>query len=270
MLWMLLLSCLVGILLGVVVTYFVRSCPVAPSVTPKPVPKPLWTHPFRAIDIQRMLLPHMRILELDPIKEPLCNRSYFPHADSFFTTPFADRKVGGSFSEVPDVSLFSNLPHKYDMILVPAHSLHAQPCLLGFLEALEDHLITGGKTWIQCRDRRYSYDYFCQPTRLPQVLVRTQGLEAVEAKFYHTHDDPLRHWAGDHGEVHVGSRRAESPHPASPWVLEPRTLAHLLEELHLLGKLPTLALEDVSDTPENEQLFCVVLKKFVHSSANKK
>lgn len=106
-------------------------------------------------------------------------------------------------SPMGDLSI---IKEKFDCIY-SAHVIEHQPNFVKHLQQVESLLTTDGVYLLVVPDKRYCFDYYRPITILSDVLedyyedrkfhsLRTHLLEYLE-----THNDPKKHWMGDHGEM---------------------------------------------------------------------
>lgn len=93
-----------------------------------------------------------------------------------------------------------------------AHNIEHQPCLITHIKNIESVLNVDGLVFFTVPDKRYCFDHFLAETTLADVVdawkmgVRRHRLKDVlEHQFFPAHNDPVRHWKGDHGHNRPGS-----------------------------------------------------------------
>jgi SAM-dependent methyltransferase len=97
------------------------------------------------------------------------------------------------------------IQEKFD-IVISSHSIEHQPDLVVHLQKVERLLKPGGMYFVLVPDKRYIFDHFIPETSIADVLSKNlQGVtnhslkSVIEHRAMTTHNDPARHWAGDHG-----------------------------------------------------------------------
>ncbi len=111
-----------------------------------------------------------------------------------------------------------------------AHCIEHQPCLVTHLTDLAAVLTPGGRVFLVVPDHRYAFDHFVPTSTLADVLAAYHAATAayppravLAQHLWQTHNDPARHWLGDHG-----------PAPAADPAL-PDRIAPALAALHQPG-----------------------------------
>jgi hypothetical protein len=95
----------------------------------------------------------------------------------------------------------------------------------------------------------------------------------IEHRALTTHNDPVRHWAGDHGQPHsaagIASIQAAMQEHANAnggyidvhaWQFTPSTFRLITQQLHDLG-LSLLRPTRVFETPRPEMEFCAIMTR---------
>lgn len=90
-------------------------------------------------------------------------------------------------------------------MVVSSHVLEHTPDLIFHLLDIESILIPGGRYFLFIPDKRYCFDRFLPETTIADVVeahtsLRTQHTlkSVVEHRALTTHNEPVRHWLGDH------------------------------------------------------------------------
>ncbi|MCW3123298.1 MAG: hypothetical protein JWQ38_2790 [Flavipsychrobacter sp.] len=90
--------------------------------------------------------------------------------------------------------------------VVSSHNMEHQPDLVDHLQKIEKILMPGGLYFCMIPDKRYCFDHFMPETTIADIIsrniarVKVHYLKSViEHRALTTHNDPPRHWAGDHG-----------------------------------------------------------------------
>ena len=91
-------------------------------------------------------------------------------------------------------------------VVVSSHNIEHQPDFVIHLQKVEKLLNPGGLFFCMIPDKRYCFDHFMPETTIADIIsrheeqVKTHYLKSViEHLVLTTHNDPSRHWAGDHG-----------------------------------------------------------------------
>lgn len=162
-----------------------------------------------------------------------------------------------------------------------SHCVEHQPDLVEHLQQVARILEPGGRYFLIVPDRRYCFDYPLPESHLGDVLdarQRRQRVHSLKNVLSHrvliTHNDAVRHWAGDHydgPEQHVDSGRAlaalaefDASNGAyidvHAWQFTPASFATLLRSLGEM-RLVGLEVEDIFDTPKDRNEFTAILRK---------
>jgi SAM-dependent methyltransferase len=165
-----------------------------------------------------------------------------------------------------------------------SHNIEHQPDLVSHLADVSSVLRVGGGCFLVVPDKRYCFDYFLPETTIAEVIeahaqhrIRHSVATLLCSETMHTHNDPKRHWAGDHGP---DPRYAEpGPHRANlirhmlsagkqsdgyvdshAWRFTPSGFRSIFAELHGVG-LTDLVLRRVYSTIRGSFEFYAVLAK---------
>lgn len=90
--------------------------------------------------------------------------------------------------------------------VVSSHVIEHTP---NFIEHVNNVSGITNKYYVTLPDYRYCYDHFNHPTSLPDILEAAMqrrerhSVRSLIQHQLHTHNDPIRHWVGDHGEEPV-------------------------------------------------------------------
>lgn len=225
-----------------------------------------------------------KVLEIGPFFSPLVRGPNVAYLDILTAEALRARagEVGGDPGGVPKhidyLGDISGIEAKFDAIL-SSHSIEHQPDLIGHLNGVRDRLAANGRYWLIIPDKRYCFDHFIPESTIVEVAAayherRTQHTAAniLAHRTLVTHNDPGRHWAGDHGEAipHDLAARIttalrflnEADGPSADvhaWQFTPASFHNIIEtlaEAHLLR----MTIEQVFETPHNSAEFTAVLR----------
>lgn len=154
------------------------------------------------------------ILEIGPFNRPLFsgpNVTYFDVLDRRGLTELA-QKIGIEDTDaIPRIDYVSPtgdlsiVPQSVDVI-ASSHAIEHQPNLVQHLNDVDRLLNPGGCYFLWIPDKRYCLDAFLAESTIADVMEA-----AIENRTHHTvgtliaqevqrsHNDPRRHWLGDHG-----------------------------------------------------------------------
>jgi len=154
-------------------------------------------------------------LEIGPFFKPLLRG---PRVRYFDVGARADlerraRSLGFSTEHIPEIDFVSTdgdlgiVGDRFDAVL-SSHAIEHQPDLVGHLRAVERLLRPGGCYFVLAPDKAYCFDHFIPESAIAEVVEahlegrRRHGLRKVIAyRAQTTHNDPARHWRGDHGSI---------------------------------------------------------------------
>jgi SAM-dependent methyltransferase len=155
-----------------------------------------------------------RVLEIGPFAHPMLRGSNVDHLDVLPTEGLRQRAItlGMDPDGVPDIRWVSTggsldcVTERYDAV-VSSHAIEHQPDLVRHLQQVESVLVPRGSYYLLVPDHRYCFDHFLIPSSTAQVLgAFVEGRRShtaasvIEHRALTTHNDPVRHWAGDHGD----------------------------------------------------------------------
>ena len=156
------------------------------------------------------------ILEIGPLSRPLVtsdNCWYFDICDTE-TLKAKARDAGLNEDTIPEIDFvdkhgdLSSVDMKFDSI-VSAHCIEHQPDLIRHLNQVSFLLKNvGSRYWVIVPDKRFCFDHFIPESHVIEVVnanVEEQRTPTKTDVLQHfamtTHNDPSRHWVGDHGEI---------------------------------------------------------------------
>ncbi len=154
------------------------------------------------------------ILEIGPFSRPLFrgpNVTYFDVLDRQGLTELAQKIGVAETDAIPEIDYVSPtgdlsiVSQSFDVI-ASSHAIEHQPNLVRHLNDVAGLLHPAGCYFLWIPDKRYCLDAFHAESTIADVLEA-----AIEHRTYHTvgtliaqevqraHNDPRRHWLGDHG-----------------------------------------------------------------------
>jgi hypothetical protein len=169
---------------------------------------------------------------------------------------------------------------QFDLI-VSSHNIEHQPNLVGHLSDIAQRLNPDGRFFAVIPDKRYCFDHFIPESTIADVIGAHleqrevhSAAKVVEHRALTTHNDPVRHWAGDHGapgDIHGLDRLArvrigvENWRAAAggyvdvhAWQFTPKSFAGIIADLRELG-LSRFRIEKIVETGFNDLEFCAIL-----------
>lgn len=151
------------------------------------------------------------ILEIGPFFRPLKRGANVEYLDILDADQLRARAIaiGEDPAGVPErihhVGGLDGIARQFDAIL-SAHAIEHQPDLVTHLQQVERLLKPGGGYFLIIPDKRYCFDHYIPESSLAGVLQAYQErrtdhtlASVIEHYALTTHNDPVRHWSGDHG-----------------------------------------------------------------------
>lgn len=230
-----------------------------------------------------LIPPDARVLEIGPFAAPLVRGPHVRYVDAYPTAQLRQRAVdlGMDPAGVPEIHWVTDgvnldgVDERFDVV-VSSHSIEHQPDVVAHLRAVESVLAPGGRYFLLVPDHRYCFDHFIAPSTIAQVVgahleARTRHTPAsvLEHRVLTTHNEPSRHWEGDHGDP-VADRvarlrgamaeieSAEGYIDVHAWYFTPRTFRSIVEDLAGLG-LIGLGVERMFPTRRGSNEFWAIL-----------
>jgi SAM-dependent methyltransferase len=153
------------------------------------------------------------ILEIAPWFKPTVRGPRVRYFDVFDTDELRRRAKNNDANpnDCPEVHYVSPLA---DLSVIPdifsatisSHVIEHQPDLVRHLNKVADLLEPGGLYFLMTPDKRYCFDHFLPVSTIADVLdahIRKRLLHdprsILEYRLLRTHNEPMRHWNGDHG-----------------------------------------------------------------------
>jgi SAM-dependent methyltransferase len=192
--------------------------------------------------------------------------------------------LGMDATGVPDISWVSNgsdlsiVNATFDAV-VSSHAIEHQPDLVQHLRQVADLLNANGHYYLLVPDHRYCFDHFLLPSTTAQVVGAHSEKRAthlvssvIEHRALTTHNDPVRHWAGDHGDpldnraARIASalqevRDANGAYiDVHAWYFTPQSFRQVITDLFATGHSP-FAVERMFPTRPNSNEFWAILQK---------
>jgi len=153
------------------------------------------------------------VLEIGPFYSPIVRGEKVKYFDVLNHNELVERakELNYPVEQVPYIHFtdpkgdLSVINEKFDAV-VSSHNIEHQPDLIDHLRKVENLLNAGGLFFCLIPDKRYCFDHFLPETTIADIVMRhkekrnTHYLKSViEHLALTTHNDPKRHWDGDHG-----------------------------------------------------------------------
>jgi SAM-dependent methyltransferase len=224
------------------------------------------------------------ILEIAPWTSPFFEGPNVKYADILTNDELLElaKKVSRDSLVIPQMDYLispTNLNHSIDArfeIVASSHVIEHQPNLLEHLRQVGKLLVPGGRYVLAIPDKRFCFDHFKAESTLGDAVqadsekrVRHTLETIVRKETLDTHNDSIRHWSGDHGEVGDPTQRrarAERMYEDSlneyldchAWYFTPSSFRALISESHQRNLQP-FAVENIYNTVRNGIEFYAVL-----------
>lgn len=178
----------------------------------------------------------------------------------------------------------STVPEKFSYVF-SCHNIEHQVDFIKHLNQVHDLLVPGGKYCMVVPDKRYCFDYYHPESRAIDMIAAHiekrqfhTATKVLEHRFDLTHNDPVRHWAGDHGvQRRLDKTFTDLPnwfesvlHEASVtdhqyidvhnWIVTPDSFQSISSYLHSTGFIK-FAIERLYPTLWNTMEFYVVFDR---------
>ena len=154
------------------------------------------------------------LLEIGPFASPLLTGNNVKYFDVLPTNALRERaKLHGLNPELcPQIDFVSetgdlSVVSESFAAVVSSHVVEHQPDLISHLGDVAGVLEDRGRYYLAIPDKRYCFDHFIPESSISGVVsahVRRLRVHDVASVIEHraltTHNDPRRHWAGDHGQ----------------------------------------------------------------------
>lgn len=229
---------------------------------------------------------HLSVLEIGPFFRPALignNIRYFDVLDTEGLRKRAQR-IGFPQENIPVIHFVSptgdlSVVSGTFQAVFSSHMLEHQPCIISHFKQVSQLLPTGGLYFLIIPDKRYCFDHYIAESTIADLIegyyeqrtVHTVG-SVIEHYALTTHNDPQRHWRGDHADPGFESGSSERVRSAlerfnntqgtyfdvHAWQFTPANFRSITTCLHELG-FSTLMPWRVFDTPFGRQEFTAIL-----------
>ena len=234
----------------------------------------------------------VELLEIGPYTAPAFRRPYHNvrYLDAFSTEELRAKAAatGMDALSVPEIDYvwhgepYQELVSNTVAAIFSSHNIEHQPDLIRHLHQLGNILQPAGQLFFVVPDRRYCFDHFLRDTTFADVFGayyenrhKHTATSVFEHRMLTTHNDSVRHWAGDHGlhplltpitpetvaVVHETVSRIEATPgyiDTHAWQFTPESFRALITLLAASGKI-SFQVERIYPTVKNSNEFYVVL-----------
>jgi len=226
------------------------------------------------------------VLEIGPFAQPVLRGPHVRYVDVLSTEDLRKRAraLGMDETKVPNIGWVSNgsdlsvVNDTFDAV-VSSHAIEHQPDFVGHLNQVADLLKPNGSYYLLVPDHRYCFDHFLTTSTVAQVLgahLENRTVHSLSSVFEHrtltTHNDPARHWAGDHGDPNENraSRIASAIQEISDangayidvhaWYFTPRSFREVITDLSATKHI-SFSVQRMFPTRPNSNEFWAILQK---------
>ncbi len=190
--------------------------------------------------------------------------------------PITETPVIDYVSPTGDISI---VDAQFDQVF-SSHCVEHQPDLVRHLSGVSRILRDCGSYFLIVPDKRFCFDHFLAESTIADVLgasVEQRRVHYAKSVFEHslltTHNEPIRHWRGDHG-VHLQGQSIDCVRDTVDHIVKnadvyldthachftPKVFEDILTQLDQL-KLSQLKVDRVYNTPFGRFEFCAILSK---------
>ncbi|WP_211249674.1 glycosyltransferase [Brevundimonas bacteroides] len=230
-----------------------------------------------------LIEPDARVLEIGPYFTPAFKGPNVRYLDVFDgpTLRTLAQAEGADPNGCPEVIHYTNglteaAGADFDVVF-SSHAIEHQPDLISHLQQVADALRPGGMYWIICPDKRFCFDHKRPASTIADVLdargrTRNTRRNVIDQVVLSDHNDPVRHWRGDHDDVSALERerltwaiqhieeKGDAYIDVHAWHLTPPVFRRILATLADLELSPFKRFR-VYDTPLNRNEFMAVLAR---------
>jgi hypothetical protein len=227
------------------------------------------------------------VLEIGPMAAPVMRGPNVKYFDVLDTQAMKTKAAhhGLDVSQCPEIHYVSEtgdlsvVTQPFEAV-ASSHAIEHQPDLIAHCLQVARILEPRGRYFLIVPDKRYCFDHFVAESSIADVIDAHErqkrfhdASSIIELIAMGTHNDPVRHWKGDHGEPHFkrAPRKIREAvelfraHPSSyldthAWQFTPasfKEIASLLFELQMVPFRPVRVFETAFATLE----FCAILEK---------
>lgn len=235
------------------------------------------------------------ILEIGPFYSPFCKGSHVKYFDILNREQLVERAMQISkdinLENIPVIDFVSAtgdisvITETFDIVF-SSHVIEHQWDFINHLQKVSKLLKSGSKYYAIIPDKRYCFDHFNTLTTVADIInanvekpKKHSVKSVIEHRAFTTHNDPVKHWKGDHGFVDTVTNRAKVIDPLSEriknaiaefkanefvdvhaWYFTPESFAEIV---NILAKLEYIqfTINKLYTTQKNSLEFFVVLEK---------
>jgi SAM-dependent methyltransferase len=255
----------------------------------------LFAKKYTKLEFINSLPKNSSVLEIGPFYSPFCKGSNVKYFDILDTAALTDRALqinpDINIKDIPAIDYVSAtgdlsiIDEIFDAVF-SSHVIEHQWDIINHLQKVSSLLSKGGKYYLMIPDKRYCFDYFNTVSTIADIINANAEKRkkhtlknVIEHRAFITHNDPARHWKGDHGFVDSAANRAKlideiaeriknavteyNTHESvdvHAWYFTPDSFAEIIGILYKL-KYTDFTISELYHTLKNSREFFVVLKK---------
>jgi SAM-dependent methyltransferase len=191
--------------------------------------------------------------------------------------PITETPVIDYVSPTGDMAVIND---QFDQVF-SSHCVEHQPDLVRHFSEVSRILRDGGSYFLIVPDKRFCFDHYLSESTIADVLgahIEQRRLHYAKSVLEHrvltTHNDPARHWQGDHGlpvsqqqglDCVKGAidhivKNADVYLDTHAWHFTPQIFEDIVTKIYQLG-LSMLKVDKIYNTPVGRFEFCAILSK---------
>jgi len=239
------------------------------------------------VTLKDYLPKNFKYLEIGPLGRPFLNLKefnvkYFDVLEKEALQEIAKNAPGQDPADVPHIDYVDTkgdlrvIDDQFDIVF-SSHSIEHQPNILAHLEQVSSLLKSNGLYICIVPDYRYCFDHFQNPSTIFDCIEAYAQNRKVHTcknlllhKYMSTHNDPVEHWAGNHGSHHLHEIDFEETLKAIKkstndyedchgWFFTPHNFREIFKSS--ITRVMNLELEHCYETPPNAHEFLAVFRK---------
>jgi SAM-dependent methyltransferase len=235
-------------------------------------------------DFFSLISASLNALEIGPFNNPSVTGPRVKYFDTLSTVDLKKRakEIGIDQSNIPEIHWISpdgdlSVVQELFDCCVSSHAIEHQPDLVRHLINVAGLLSPGGRYFLAVPDRRFTFDHFLKDSNIAEVIeAHHEGRQrhtlqsVIEHRALTTHNDPVAHWNGTHGDDEIDASKIQSAIrefeetdgylDVHAWIFTPSSFRIIMMALFQLG-LTQLSVERVYPTLRGSNEFYVILRK---------
>lgn len=226
-----------------------------------------------------------KILEIGPFYNPLCTGNNVKYFDILNQQELQKRAesigASGSSHRIPKIDFVSKIgdisiiTEKFDSV-VSSHVIEHQLDFIDHLQGVSKILKERGEYVLRIPDKRFCFDHYLCESTIAEILSAyfekksKHSLKSViEHRALTTHNNPILHWRGEHGERKniqtkiksaIEEFKREEYIDVHAWYFTPSSFAEIISTLTQLDYID-FRVKSIDETFMNTLEFSVILEK---------